>query len=377
MKQFIYFINIILLVTSAFIASCSDKSNSDNTDEQNNDSLVVITKSQFETEGMQIANPTNNIFEEIIKASGYIVPSPDGKVQISTLIPGVVKTVNKTVGSYVEKGDILCSIESNDIITLQHDLIESSNKLKVLEADFNRMKTLKDENFTSQKNYMNAESDYKNMLARFNALKTKAEMLKLNVNEILDGKISSFVNIYSPIIGYVTTQNCMLGQYVEPQQILMQIVNPNRFYLKLFVFERDLNKLKKGQNILFYSPNNKDEIGYAKLSLIGKSINENNKSIECKADIIKNNKISFIEDMYVEANIVVSEKKVSSLPSDAILKLGNKNIVLELEKEENGNYYFIKKPIIVGESNDKFVEVKDGENLKNVLVKGTYNLKIE
>ncbi|WP_168026825.1 efflux RND transporter periplasmic adaptor subunit [Ignavibacterium album] len=341
------------------------------------DSLIQITKAQFETEKMQIGDPVLYDFEDVIKSNGYISSPPNGKAQISTQIPGIVKNISKSIGDYVEKGSILCTIESNEIIMIQQDFIETANKLKALTADYNRMKTLNDENITSQKNFMTVESEYKNMQAKYNGLKARIEMLKLNPNNIQEGNVSSSINLYSPINGYITMQNCLLGQYIEPQQVLMQVVDVNKLYLQFFVFEKDIAKLKIGQKVYFYSSDNKSKTLNATVTAIGKSINSTTKSIECKAVINNDDKSSLLDGMYVNVNVVTTKSTALSLPTDAIIKSGNDNFVLQKEKEKNGNYYFIKKPIKIGMSLNGFTEIIDDKNLKNVLIKGIYNLKVE
>lgn len=377
MRKLNYFLKPILFLSITLLVSCSDSSKDENNITEMKDSLIQITKAQFETEGMQIGNPVLYDFEVVIQTNGYIASPPNGKAQISTPISGIVKNISQSVGNYVEKGSVLCTIESNEIIIIQQDFIETANKLKVLAADYNRMKTLSDENIASQKNFMSVESEYKNMQAKYNGLKARIEMLKLNPDNILEGDVSSSISLYSPINGYVTMQNFLLGQYAEPQQILMQVVDVNQLYLQFFVFEKDIAKLKKGQKIYFYSSDNKSKTLTATVTSIGKSINPTTKSIECKADINNDNKSSLLDGMYVDVNVVTTKNTALSLPTDAIFKSGNDNFVLQKQKEENGNYYFIKKPVKTGMSVNGFTEIIGNENLTNILVKGVYNLKID
>ncbi len=377
MKKLNYFLNSILFLSITVLVSCSDSTNQGNDAATMQDSLIQITKAQFETEKMQIGNPVLYDFEDVIKTNGYITSTPNGKAQISTQISGIVKNISKSIGSYVEKGSILCTIESNEIIILQQDFIETANKLKAITADYNRMKTLNDENITSQKNFMSVESEYKNMQAKYNGLKARIEMLKLNPDNIQEGNVSSSINLYSPLNGYVTMQNCLLGQYVEPQQVLMQVVDVNQLYLQFFVFEKDVAKLKKGQKIYFYSPDNKSKTLTATVASIGKSINPSTKSIECKAEISNDNKSSLLDGMYVDVNIVTTKNTALSLPTEAIIKSGSNNFVLQKVKEENDNYYFTKRPIKTGMSVNGFTEIVGDKNLNNILIKGVYNLKVD
>jgi multidrug efflux pump subunit AcrA (membrane-fusion protein) len=81
--------------------------------------------------------------------------------------------------------------------------------------------------------------------------------------------------------------------------------------------------------------------------------------------------------MYVDVNIVTTKNTALSLPTEAIIKSGNNNYVLQKVKEENDNYYFTKKPVKTGISVNGFTEIVDDKNLNNILIKGVYNLKVD
>jgi hypothetical protein len=67
--------------------------------------------------------------------------------------------------------------------------------------------------------------------------------------------------------------------------------------------------------------------------------------------------------MYVDVNIVTTKNTALSLPTEAIIKSGNYNYVLQKDKEKNDNYYFTKKPIKTGMSVNGFTEIVGDKNL--------------
>ena len=50
--------------------------------------------------------------------------------------------------------------------------------------------------------------------------------------------ISKSVNIYSPIDGFVSKVNVNIGKYVNPADILFELINPDDIHLNLKVFEK-------------------------------------------------------------------------------------------------------------------------------------------
>ena len=91
MKQLINISMIFGLLI--MVASCSNKSNT-TSETTALDSLVVITKSQFESEGMILKKPQMMPCDQIIKCNGKLVTGSSGMAKISAVIPGHVEKIN-------------------------------------------------------------------------------------------------------------------------------------------------------------------------------------------------------------------------------------------------------------------------------------------
>ena len=53
--------------------------------------------------------------------------------------------------------------------------------------------------------------------------------------------ISKSVTIYSPIDGYVSKVNVNIGKYLNPTDILFELINPDDIHLNLKVYEKEIN----------------------------------------------------------------------------------------------------------------------------------------
>ncbi len=70
------------------------------------------------------------------------------------------------MGEYIKKGQLLFTLESNEIILLQQEYAEAFNQLNSLKASYERQKALSEEQITSQKDFINAESDYRSLVSK-------------------------------------------------------------------------------------------------------------------------------------------------------------------------------------------------------------------
>src|SRR5690625_1212643 len=119
-------------------------------------------------------------FAKTIHTNGTIDVPPQSKAVISAFSGGYIKNTHLLIGDKVKKGERLLSIENPEFITMQQQYLETAEQLAYLKSEYERQKTMLEENITSQKNYLKAESEYKSAVARTNSLKKNLEMLNIN-----------------------------------------------------------------------------------------------------------------------------------------------------------------------------------------------------
>lgn len=370
-KYSLYFIFAFLIM------GCSNSAGPGEDESAASDDLIQVTKQQFESDNMKIGEVSLQSFEEIIECNGYIAAPPNGMAQISSLISGIVENIYCAVGDYVKKGQVLCRISSNELIELQQDFAETSAYQKRLKADWERSKALYEEKIGAEKDYLAIESNYQITKANYLTLKLRLENLDLDVAKIEAGEFYGTFPIMAPINGYITDRQIVLGQFIEQQKQLMEIVDVNQLRLQLSVFESDMKYIDAGQNVQFRTVGESGIIHTATITSIGKTINMETKTIKCFAKINMLETFQLINNTYIEAQISVNQTEANALPSDAILKSGQEYYVLVLEKSDSENYYLRKVEVGIGRIANGFTEIIDGEGLTRVVTKGVYNLMQE
>jgi cobalt-zinc-cadmium efflux system membrane fusion protein len=337
---------------------------------------VMLSREQFESSGMSMGLPSPRTFSNSVSSSGYVVASLKGGAEISTLISGRVKQINFSTGDFVPKNDVLFLLESSEIILLQQAYAEAFQNLKLLQADYERLKALSEERIVAEKDFLKAESDYRSLQATAEGLKARLVMIHINPSEVEGGTIVPYMSVKSPISGSITRQDLMLGQYIELNETPIEIINTNLLRLKLRVFENSMAELQTGQKVLFYTPDNPERIFEATLSKIGKEVSTASRSVECYAEINPQTHTSFLNRMYVEAEIVTCERVAHALPEQALVREPDMDYVLQLVEEEDDQLTFRKVPVQTGVTRQGFTEILDAD-VSTVLIDGVYNLWTE
>ncbi|WP_053971037.1 efflux RND transporter periplasmic adaptor subunit [Mangrovimonas sp. ST2L15] len=365
-----YLYSLLLLL---FVVSCKSNPEEAPVAESNESSHELeITREQFQGESMALGQLSEYHFQETVQVNGMIDVPPHNKSNITTFMGGYVTKTPLLVGDLVKKGQLLVTLENTEYVEIQQQYLEAAEKLTFLKSEYERQKTLFDENITSQKNYLQAESNYKSNLAHYNGLKKKLEMMNLSPKSVEEGHISKSINLYAPISGSVSKVNISNGNYVSPADTIMEIVDTDHIHLELSVFEKDIMKIKKGQTIQFKIPEASNDIYTAEVHLVGTTIDENTRRVQVHGHLNKE-EANFIVGMYVEAYISVSQKTAKGLPNEAIIKTENEAYVLTLAETTETAYYFEKTEVPLGETYEQTTEILNPDKLKgkDILIKGT------
>ena len=370
MKKIIY-----TLIITSLLFSCKDAKTQEPTEKDNG--LITVTAAQFQSSRMEIASPVEQDFDVTINTSGKIDVPPQNRAKVTSFIGGYVKSTKLLVGDKVTKGQALLTLENTEYLDIQKDYLEVAEQIKYLKSEFERQKTLYDEKITSQKNYLKAESDYRRTLGMYQSLRAKLQLLNINPSNVEKGKLTSIVTIFAPITGDIVIMNANVGMPVAPSDVILEIVDTNHLHLELAVFEKDILKVKEGQKITFTVPEATKEVFDAKVHLVGKSIEGNDRTINVHGHLDDNIKQKLLTGMFVEAKIKTSSKKGLAIPVDAFLSENDKNFVLLMYKNKNNSYSFKKVAVALGEKYGNKVEIIPDNQINassKILVKGVFDL---
>ncbi|AVR46257.1 efflux transporter periplasmic adaptor subunit [Christiangramia fulva] len=367
---------LILSILGLMLASCAN-SEKKIVSEVEVKSDIQVTENQFKGNDMRLGQIQEKDFPQMVESTGIIDVPPENKAIISPYMEGYVKDTPLLIGDKVERGQFLVSLENPDYVQLQQDYLDALEQLQFLKSEYERQKTLAEEKITSQKNFLKAESDYKRNLSRYNALKKKLQMLNIDPSNVEKGNITSTVNLYAPISGSITEMMISKGMHVSAADKLMQITDINHLHLELNVFEKDVMKLKAGQDILVNIPEATEDTLAAEIHLIGKSIDEDKRTVRVHGHFKDEENNNFAAGMFVDAQIVIGSQKAMAIPSESVVSLDDKNYVLVLNSKEKNIYYLDRREVLTGDSYKGYTLIKNAADFKNgdqLLVKGAFPL---
>lgn len=368
---------ISIIIALFFLSACGNKEEDKKQTQATiqpkaNENVVQLSDTQKLNAGIKLGKAEQRTLSEILKVNGYIDVPPQNMVSVSVPMGGYLKSTKLLEGLHVSKGETIAVIEDAQYIQMQQDYLTAKARLAYTEGEYNRQKILNQSKATSDKLFQQTEADYSSAKVLLASLSQKLRLIGINPEHLSDGNISRSINIPSPITGYVTKVNVNIGKYVNPSDVLFEIVNPADIHLALNVFEKDINKLHIGQQLTAYSNNDTSKKYTCKIILIGKELSqERNIEIHCHFQAYDD---KLIPGMFMNAAIQIENSYGYTLPSDAIVSFENKTFVF-VQKNENT---FEILEVKAGNTANGYTQIvlADSTNLDkiNFVTNGAYSL---
>ncbi|WP_159467259.1 efflux RND transporter periplasmic adaptor subunit [Dyadobacter sp. 3J3] len=393
-KTIIYFNILLAFLAVQFLFSCKNTSDEkteerekpkteEKTQEPENKE-VALTQAQYDASDIVLGTFESKNLSEVINANGYTKLPPQNQADVSVFMAGIVKSIRVIEGEFVKAGQTIAILESPEFTRLQESFLISKSNTEFLAAEFERQKTLSDENVNAKKAFQKTKADFETEKARYNSLQKQLNILHINVSG--SGNIVSTVAVTAPISGYITEVNIKIGSNVQPGNSLFSIVDNTKMHVDLLVYEKDLQKVKPDQTVRFVLTNQDNAEIHGKIFSVGKAFENETKSVAVHADIL-NDKQILIPGMYVNALIDIGKNKVNALPVDAVIKADGREFIFVLEDEKaepeknesvEKLYHFQRIEVKSGTTQLGYVQVTPLQVLEKnakIVLKGAYYIQ--
>lgn len=396
---------ITALTLSAFFSSCNNQVSEEQeapgehagegaADGEGAEGIVSLTDMQRKAINLELGPLRLKNLSTSVKATGELEVPPQNEANVSAIVGGNVFKINVIEGDKVRKGQALAMLEHPDFVEMQTNLQEGASRLEYLEKEYTRQENLYKQKVGSGKALQEAKAAYNSAKASVEGLKAKLNMLNVNTERVLEGKINRFIPVTSPIAGFVKKVNIKMGQYVAPQEVLFGVVDNSHIHADLMVFEKDISNVAVGQKVSFTVANSRDGSYTGKIFSVGKNFEDDPKAVHVHADI-EGNTENLIPGMYIEGRIAVDDLSSLALPEAAIVSEGEQSFIFVNTEapHEPGNegdpdhverpgpsterWTFKRVPVITGVEDNGWIEVRLLEPLPDsaqVAYNGAYNL---
>ncbi len=337
-------------------ATAENEKQEENAEGEGGLTSVVLTAQQFKALGMKVDTLSKRNFSSVVVANGQLEVLPQNEASVTAIIGANITSIDVFEGKKVTKGQVLAYLSHPDLLNLQTRYLNAWNQLQYAEKEYQRQKRLYEEEVGSGKDFQKIQSDFLSLTGEVKNLEAQLKLLKLDPEKIKQGNIVEQVPVTSPINGFIEKVNVKTGQYAEPQMQMFEVINNEHIHADLMVFEKDVYKVKEGQNVAFSIESLPGETLSAKIFAVGKSFEPNPKAVHVHAEI-ENKKGLLISGMYITGRIATGDDFAYALPEGAMVNEGGKQVIF-ISEQEGDNWKFERVEILTGQQEDGIVEIK-------------------
>jgi len=332
----------------------------------------------------------------LIPATGKVLVSEDRMANIGPVHEGRIVRLYAGQGSRVRKGQKLADLESADIDQAKADYLKaladyenarrtSAAEIKLAQANYDRTRMLYEKTITAGKNLQAAEHDLEvaRASADNSAASTKAALtaarrhllvlgLKDSDIDALSSKsgLAAVFSLTSPISGVVVERNATIGATVGADANLFKIIDISRVWIDANVFEKDLARVRFGQEVKVSVPAFPGSNFTGKVILVNSVVDPETRTVKVRTEVL-NPDGRLKPEMFANVSIITDQNRAAiSIPQAALLDDEGKTIVFVAD----GSGYK-KRQVTAGIQGNDRVEIIEGLQAGDkVVVKGNYLL---
>ncbi|MDC1466032.1 efflux RND transporter periplasmic adaptor subunit [Polaribacter sp.] len=290
-----------------------------------------------------------NVEGNTIKLSGKIAENEEANAVQVSYFAGRIERLNVSfTGEEVRKGQLLATIYSPELYAAQQELITAAS-LKESQP------------------------------ALYKAVRNKLKLWKLSENQINQieetRKVKENFPVYATVSGTVTEKLVEQGDYIKQGQPLLKIANLNTVWGNFDVYENQIDRFKKGQEVMITTNAYPNKEFKGKVDFIDPVLNTKTRTVTLRV-VLSNKDDVFKPGMFVTANIEGSTAKndeVLSIPASSVLWTGERSVVYL--KTNPDQPIFEMREIKLGNQIGNEYEVVEGLFVGNEIVtNGTFTV---
>lgn len=323
---------------------------------------VFLSPEQMKSIGIEYGSIEKKQLTASLRANGLLKVPNQNKASATALMGGVIRSILVQPGNKVVKGQVLATLANPAFVSMQEEFLSVSYKLNYAELEYARQKELNAGNAGSLKVVQQAETERNTLRSKKSGLQKQLEMLGLRTTNLSSENIQTTIQVSSPISGSVSDILVNIGSYVDPNNPVAMIIDNSQLHLDLFVYEKDLAKIKVGQTIHFTLTNNPGKEYDADVFAISNTFEEHTKAVAVHA-LVKGNKEGLIDGMAITALASLEEAVLDAVPEGAIVN------------HEGQDYIFIMVPPAHDHDGHVHIDTSAGLAFERIPVrKGTSDL---
>jgi cobalt-zinc-cadmium efflux system membrane fusion protein len=309
---------------------------------------------------------------------GEVRLNTDRSVHIVPRVGGIVREVFKSLGDRVRAGEVLAVLDSRELADAKASYLAARERLVLADSTFQREQRLWNKKVSSEGDFLNARNAQAE--ARIALRSAQQKLLALgfsqeHLREFPNQHGGDFIHyeLTAPFEGTVIEKHITLGETLAADTTVFVIADVSTVWIDISVYQKDLGRVRAGQQIVIRSPHGDPEIS-GSIDFVQPLVGEETRTALARV-ILQNRDGRWHPGCFVTARVAVESFEVPvAVPLSALQQIEGVSQVVFVLGEEG----FEPRSITVGRSDSKVAEILSGlERGERFAATNTFAIKAE
>ena len=322
-----------------------------------------VELAQSQTESIDVTTVSERTFPLQRDAVGNIDFNEDLSTQVFTPYQGRIVKLFAKLGDNVNRGQMLFTIESPDLIQADSTLIAAAGVLDLTTRALERARELYKVQGIAEKDLQQAVSDQQTAEGALHAARNAVEVFGKSAAEIdrmiKTRTIDPYLVVPSPISGRVTARNAAPGLFVQPGNppAPYSVADITRVWMNASVTESDMPVVQKGQRIEVSILAFPGRVFDGEISTVGATVDPQLHRGMVRAEI-DDPKHELLPGMFASFVIATgAPEKAAAVPLDGVIRQGDGTMTVWVTTD---HHHFRKRAVKIGLQHDGYDQILKG-----------------
>ncbi|MEW6438393.1 MAG: efflux RND transporter periplasmic adaptor subunit [Pseudomonadota bacterium] len=324
---------------------------------------AMLDLNEEQAASVKIAPVGSATFTPEVGAVGNIDFNQNLLVQVFTPYQGRIINAFPNIGDKVEKGQVLFTVDSPDLLNSESTLIAAAGVLKLQNITLKRAQQMKAFGGASQQAVDQSTSDQQTAQS---ALKTARDAVRMfgktdaEIDSIIAGRRADPVLVIkSPIDGYVTTRTASPGLLVQPGNAppVYTVADLSTMWMFANVVESDAPLLAVGQHVAAHVVALPNKVFDGRILVLGPNVDPNSRRVFVRMEVSDPEHL-LRAGMLANFTIRVGlSRKAVAVPEAAVVREGDGTMTAWVTEDDRR---FIRRTLKIGAVQNGYDEILDG-----------------
>ncbi len=267
------------------------------------------------------------------------------------------------------------TLQSEEVGSAKSEFYKAQTDYDLANINCERAKLLFDRGAGAEKDYLVCSANLKVAESSLNAAEKKLHVLGFSEEQVTaiaeSHQINPIISLFAPLQGKIINNNAIIGGMVDQGTEILVIMDPRILWIDADIYEKDIAKIRVGQNVEVTVPAYPGEIFTGKISYISDVLNEETRTITVRTEVV-NKEMKLKPGMFADIKIFLNHQdKALVIPQEALLDDKGDTIVFI----RRGEQYFLQV-VQTGAKENGFIEIVSGlSEGEEIVTTGNFQIK--